>query len=84
MKQGQYVPVQVEKEIVSVYLGTNNFLEFVDVKDVKRFEREFHEYAELKYPEIYENIRFTKELKDDTVALIKKAAQEFTEKFKKN
>src|SRR3989339_274626 len=84
LKQGQYVPVQVEKEIVSVYLGTNNFLESVEVKDVKRFEREFHEFAELKYPEIFENIRMTKELKDDTVALIKKAAQEFIEKFKKS
>jgi len=54
------------------------------VKDVKRFEKEFHEYVELKYPEIYENIRSTKELRDDTVQLLKKAASEFLEKFKKS
>lgn len=83
LKQGQYVPLQVEKQVVSVFLGTNNYLDTIDVKEVKRFEKEFHEFAELKYPAIYENIRSTKELKEDTVQLLKKAADEFIEKFTK-
>lgn len=83
LKQGQYSPIPVEKQIVSVFIGTNDYLESIDVQDVKRFEKEFHEYVELKYPQIYENIRSTKELKDDTVQLLKKAAEEFLEKFKK-
>lgn len=83
LKQGQYSPIPVEKQIVSVFIGTNDYLETIDVKDVKRFEKEFHEYVELKYPQIYENIRSTKELKDDTVQLLKKAANEFLEIFKK-
>jgi F-type H+/Na+-transporting ATPase subunit alpha len=83
LKQGQYTPSPVEKEVVSVFIGTNNFLESVEVTDVKRFEKEFHEFAELKYPQIYESIRSTKELKADTVDLIKKAVVEFLEKFKK-
>ncbi|MBI5807410.1 MAG: F0F1 ATP synthase subunit alpha [Ignavibacteriales bacterium] len=84
LKQGQYVPVPVEKEVVSVFIGTNNYFESIEVKDVKRFEKEFHEFAELKYPQIYENIRITKELKDDTIQLIKKAVEEFIAKFKKS
>jgi F-type H+-transporting ATPase subunit alpha len=84
LKQGQYVPVPVEKEVVSVFIGTNNYFESIEVKDVKRFEKEFHEFAELKYPQIYENIRTTKELKDDTIQLIKKAVEEFIAKFKKS
>ncbi len=83
LKQGQYVPIQVEKQVVSVFLGTNNYLDSIDVKDVKRFEKEFHEFAELKYPALYENIRSTKELKEDTIQLLKKAADEFIEKFTK-
>lgn len=83
LKQGQYIPIPVEKQVVSVFLGTNNFLDSIEVKNVKKFEKEFHEYAELKYPTIYENIRSTKELKDDTVQLLKKAAEEFLEKFNK-
>ena len=84
LKQGQYVPVPVEKEVVSVFIGTNNYFESIEVKDVKRFEKEFHEFAELKYPQIYENIRTTKELKDDTIQMIKKAVEEFIAKFKKS
>ncbi|MDQ7815445.1 MAG: F0F1 ATP synthase subunit alpha [Melioribacteraceae bacterium] len=83
LKQGQYVPIPVEKQLVSVFIGTNNYLDSIDVKDVKRFEKEFHEYAELKYPAIYENIRVAKELKDDTVQLLKKAIEEFVEKQSK-
>lgn len=84
LKQGQYKPVPVEKQVVSVYLGTNNYLDTVDVKDVKKFEKEIHEFIELKYPEIFENIRTVKEMKEDTVTLLKKAAEEFVEKFKKS
>jgi F-type H+-transporting ATPase subunit alpha len=84
LKQGQYAPVQVEKQVVSVFVGTNNYFENIDVKDVKRFEKEFHEYVELKYPQILENIRVAKELKEDTVEMLKKAVEEFLEKFIKS
>ncbi len=81
LKQGQYVPVPVEKQVVSVFVGTNNYFESVDVTDVKRFEKEFLEYVELRYSQIFESIRVAKALNDDTVQLIKKAVEEFIEKF---
>jgi F-type H+-transporting ATPase subunit alpha len=84
LKQGQYAPVPVEKQVLSVYVGTNNYFESIDVKDVKRFEKEFLEYVELKYPQILENIRKTKEMKDDTVQLVKKAVTKFIERFNGN
>ncbi len=84
LKQGQYAPVPVEKQVLSVYVGTNNYFESIEVKDVKRFEKEFLEYVELKYPQILENIRRTKEMKDDTVQMVKKAVEEFIERFKKS
>ena len=84
LKQGQYVPIPVERQVLSVYVGTNNYFESIEVKDVKRFEKEFLEYVDLKYPQIFENIRITKEMKDDTVQLVKKAVEEFIEKFKKS
>jgi F-type H+-transporting ATPase subunit alpha len=84
LKQGQYAPVPIEKQVVAIYIGTNNYFDSIEVKDVKRFEKEFLEYVELKYPQIFENILVTKELKDDTVNLIKKAVEEFLEKFKKS
>ena len=84
LKQGQYAPVPVEKQVLSVYVGTNNYFESIEVKDVKRFEKEFLEYVDLKYPQILENIRVSKALNDDSVQLIKKAVEEFVEKFKKS
>ncbi len=84
LKQGQYAPVPVEKQVLSVYVGTNNYFESIEVKDVKRFEKEFLEYVDLKYPQILENILVSKALNDDSVQLIKKAVEEFVEKFKKS
>jgi len=84
LKQGQYVPVPVEKQVVSIYVGTNGFLDEIPVADVKRFEKEFLEFVEVKYYEILKSIRETKELKDDTVVLLKKSVSEFTQTFKKS
>ena len=84
LKQGQYAPVPVERQVLSVYIGTNNYFESIEVKDVKRFEKEFLEYVDLKYPQILENIRVAKTLNDDTIQLIKKAIEEFVEKFRKS
>ncbi len=84
LKQGQYVPVPVEKQVVSIFVGTNGYLDEIPLPDVKRFEKELLEFIEVKYPEIFKSIRETKELKDDTVASLKKAVVEFTQTFKKS
>jgi len=84
LKQGQYAPSPVEKQVLSVFIGTNNNFESIEVSDVKRFEKEFLEYVELKYSEIYENIRTSKSIDDNTIQLIKKAVEEFIQKFKKS
>ncbi|MDP3441319.1 MAG: F0F1 ATP synthase subunit alpha, partial [Ignavibacteria bacterium] len=46
LKQGQYAPVPIEKQVVAIYIGTNNYFDSIEVKDVKRFEKEFLEYVE--------------------------------------
>ncbi|MFC2133273.1 F0F1 ATP synthase subunit alpha [Bacteroidota bacterium] len=83
LKQGQYVPMPVERQVVSVYLGTNEFMESIEVNDVKKFEKEILEYMDVKYPEIFEDIKASKVLNDETIEKIKKAAGEFTSKFSK-
>ncbi|HET53783.1 MAG TPA: F0F1 ATP synthase subunit alpha [Ignavibacteria bacterium] len=84
LKQGQYQPIPVEKQVVSVFVGTNDYLESVPVKDVKRFEKEFLEYVDLKYADILKDIRESKQLNEDTVTKLKQAAEEFVGKFKKS
>ncbi|MBU1098455.1 MAG: F0F1 ATP synthase subunit alpha [Bacteroidetes bacterium] len=83
LKQGQYMPVPVEKQVISVYAGTQGYLESIPVKDVKRFEKELIEYIDVNYPEIFKVIRETKTLGDEVIVTIKKAVEEFLGKFKK-
>jgi len=84
LKQGQYQPISVYKQVVSVFVGTNDYLESIPVKDVKRFEKEFLEYVDLKYADILKEIRKSKQLNEDTVSKLKQAAEEFIGKFKKS
>ena len=84
LKQGVYAPVPVEKQVVSVFAGTSGYFESVPVQDVKRFEKEYLEYIEVKYPEIFESIRVTKVLEDETVTKIKTSSEEFLTKFKRS
>lgn len=82
LKQGQYEPVPVEKQVVSVFVGTNDYFATIPVKDVKRFEKEFLEHVDLKYPEIFEEIRVKKVLSDELIEKMKSAVTEFITKFK--
>lgn len=84
LKQEQYSPMPVEKQVVSIFLGTNGYLDSLEIQDVKSFEKEIHEYINLKYPQIFNSIKETKELKSETIDLIKKAANEFLNIYKKD
>ena len=84
LKQGQYSPVPVEKQVVSIYLGTRGYMDSISVHDIKRFEKEILEFIEVKYKQIFENIKKEKDLSKETEELIKKAAEEFLPTFKKS
>jgi len=82
LKQGQYAPLPVEKQVVSVYLGTTGLMDEIPVAEVKKFEKEIQEYIEVNYSSIFESIKKEKQINEETIALIKKAAAEFTQTFK--
>jgi F-type H+/Na+-transporting ATPase subunit alpha len=84
LKQGLYNPVPVEKQVVSVFCGTNDYLESVSVQDVKRFEKEILEFFDLKYSNLLETIRVEKQLSDDLIKKIRAAIEEFLPKFRKS
>ncbi len=82
LKQGQYAPLQVEKQVVSIFMGTTGLLDEVPVHEIKRFEKEMLEYIDVNYPGILEAIKKEKVLSDDTVTKLKKAAQDMLAVFK--
>ena len=84
LKQPQYSPFPVERQVVSVWAGTNGYLDDVPVDDVRRFENEFLDDIQANQPGIYDAIRETGELKDDTVVALKDAIESFRGRFEKS
>ncbi len=82
LKQGQYSPVPVEKQVVSIFMGTNGYLDDIPVHEVPAFIKEAQEYFEVNYAQVLENIRKEKQISDDTTAQIKKGAKELLDVFK--
>jgi F-type H+-transporting ATPase subunit alpha len=81
LKQGQYSPYPVEQEVVSIWAGTTGQLDEVPVVDVRRFEREFLDYLGRERPEVFDSIRGTGTLSDDTVTLLKESMGAFKGQF---
>src|ERR1700691_256521 len=81
LKQDQYAPVPVERQIVLIFVATSGLLDSVPVHEVRRFEKEMLQYVETSAPSILKNIAEKKALDDGIRAEIKKAVGEFKERF---
>ncbi|SFL51795.1 F0F1 ATP synthase subunit alpha [Geodermatophilus ruber] len=81
LKQGQYQPYPVEREVVSIWLGTTGKLDRVPVSEVRRFEAEFLDFVARKYSGVFDEIRQTKALGDDAVRTLEAAVEEFYGQF---
>jgi F-type H+-transporting ATPase subunit alpha len=81
LKQGQYSPFPVEREVVSLWLGTTGKLDRVPVADVRRFESEFLDFIARGENSIFDDIRNTKKLSDDTVSSLERAVETFYGQF---
>ncbi|MER5648825.1 F0F1 ATP synthase subunit alpha [Streptosporangium sp. NPDC002524] len=81
LKQAQYSPFPVEKQVVSVWAGTTGELDDVPVEDIRRFETEFLDYLGREHKGIFDGIRETRQLPDDAVTALKDAITEFKKSF---
>ncbi len=82
LKQPQYKPMPVEKQIIIIYAAVNKYLLDIAVDRVQDFERELFEFIDTKYPEIPANIKTEKVISDETDAALKKAIVEFKAQFR--
>ncbi len=82
LKQPQYKPMPVEKQIIIIYAAVNKYLLDIAVERVQDFEKELFEFIDTKYPEIPANIKNEKVISDETDAALKKAIAEFKGQFK--
>jgi F-type H+-transporting ATPase subunit alpha len=81
LKQPQYSPMAVERQVVSVWVGTNGYLDDVPVDHIGEFERDFLDTLGRDNAGIYAAIRETGMLSDDTVSALKDAVEKFRRNF---
>src|SRR5580700_80908 len=81
LKQPQYDPFPVENQVVSIWAGSNGYLDDVPIEDVSRFEHDFLDYLQRSHEGILTAIRETKALSEDTVTALKDAVEEFRKSF---
>lgn len=84
LKQGPFSPLSAEKQATIIFAGNEGFLDDMDPSNVVRFEAELYPFIEASYPQIFENIRSTSKIDDDTKELMKKALAEFKASFVAN
>jgi len=81
LKQGQYQPLAVERQILILYAGTNGLVDHLPESALKKYETELYRFIESRHPDIYEDIRTKKDLTDDLKTRINAAFKEFNEIF---
>ncbi len=81
LKQPQFAPYSMEREAVAVWTGTTGGLDDVPVEDIRRFEADFLDYLSREKAGVLETIHDTRELSDDTVAVLQAALEAFKRTF---
>ena len=81
LKQGQFQPLPVEKQVVSIFAGTNGFLDDLPVEDCQVFEQALYEFMDSSYPTLGKEIVEKKQLDDALRWEIRKMLEEFKAKF---
>ncbi|GAB4281015.1 MAG: F0F1 ATP synthase subunit alpha [Coriobacteriia bacterium] len=84
LKQGRYVPMPVEHQVMAIYAGTHGYLDDVATEDVIRFREEFLQFMDSAHPDVGKRIAEEKVLTDEIEADLKAALDEFVQTFKES
>jgi F-type H+-transporting ATPase subunit alpha len=80
LKQGQYQPMSMESQVISVFAATNGYCDRVPTEKIREFEAGLQRFVETKYPRILEDIRTSGKI-DAVKADLEKACSEFAQNF---
>lgn len=81
LKQGQYTPLPVEKQVMIIYAAVNGYLDEIPLDRVGKFEQEFYRYMDQQHSEVGKQIAETGQLDDDTEQVLKQAIVDFKQRF---
>ena len=83
LKQSQFVPVSLEREVMILYAVINGYLDDIPVDKIAAFEADFYRFMESSYADLAKNIALTKDLSKENEETLKKAVVEFKQGFGK-
>ena len=81
LKQAQYVPLPVEKQVMIIYAAINGYLDEIALEDVAKFEQEFYRYMDQQHSEIGRRIAETSDLDEQTETALQQAILDFKQQF---
>jgi F-type H+-transporting ATPase subunit alpha len=81
LKQSQFVPVSLERQVMILYTVINGYLDDIPVDKIAAFETEFYRFMESSYADLAKNIAATKDLTPENEETLKKAVTEFKQGF---
>ena len=81
LKQPQYRPVPVERQVVFVFVATGGYLDDLPVEDVKRFIEDFGQFLDTRHADVLSTIKTSGDLSDDTEGKLKAAIADFLQTF---
>jgi len=81
LKQGQYVPIPVEKQVVLLYAGANGYIDNYPESALKKYEQEMLSYVETKHPDILAEIKEKKQLDSSIEDKLSTALNNFKDQF---
>jgi F-type H+-transporting ATPase subunit alpha len=81
LKQPQYEPLAVDRQVAIIFAGTNGYLDGIPVSEVRSFESELYRFIETRRPELFRGIAEKKQLDDQLKAALNAAVEEFAKDF---
>ena len=81
MKQGQYVPQPVEKQVAIIFAATNGYLDTLPVSSLQKYEHELYNFLEAKHPQVLTAIKEKREITDDVKGKLDTALRAFAQIF---
>jgi F-type H+-transporting ATPase subunit alpha len=82
LKQDQFVPLPVERQIVTIFAGVNGHVDDLPVEALRAFEQGLTRFVEGRYPEIYRELHAKREIGEELRRKIEQAIREYKEEFK--
>jgi F-type H+/Na+-transporting ATPase subunit alpha len=81
LKQPQYVPLPVERQVALIFAGTNGYLDNIALTDVRAYEVGLYQFIETRHPQVFRTIAEKKQLDDQIKASLDAAVKEYGGEF---